>query len=139
MIAIVLSNFNQKVTDGLLNGCIKALDKNGIGKDKLSINRVPGAFEIPFKVNKILQSKKKYDAIITLGAIIKGETDHYHFISEAVTNAIMNISAKTTTPVLYGVITCQNKVLAFSRSGNNMNDNKGFEVGKAAIDVIRNC
>ena len=59
MIAIVLSNFNQKVTDGLLNGCIKALDKNGIGKDKLSINRVPGAFEIPFKVNKILQSKSE--------------------------------------------------------------------------------
>ena len=134
MIGIVISTFNKPVTKGLLDGCPKALSEKGIEKKEIQIYRVPGAFEIPALVN-ILAKKNSYDAIISLGCVIKGETDHYNFICEAVSKGMMDITIMNTLPILFGVLTCQSKELAISRSLDTQ-DNKGYEVGLAAIEQI---
>ncbi|MDC0881159.1 6,7-dimethyl-8-ribityllumazine synthase [bacterium] len=136
MIGIVISTFNKPVTKGLLDGCLKALSEKGIEKKEIQIYRVPGAFEIPALVN-ILAKKNSLDAIISLGCVIKGETDHYNFICEAVSKGMMDVTIMNTLPILFGVLTCQNKELAFSRSLDNRG-NKGYEVGLAAIEQIEN-
>ena len=137
MITIVKSNFNQQVIDGLLKGCIQALKESGIEKEAVSIIEVPGAFEIPYTIKNILSDEKNdVQAIITLGCVIKGETDHYDYISQAVTNSIMNLTISSKIPILFGVLTCQNAQLAFDRSDANMKKNKGYEVGQAAIKMI---
>jgi 6,7-dimethyl-8-ribityllumazine synthase len=136
MIGIVISTFNKPVTKGLLDGCLKALSEKGIEKKEIQIYRVPGAFEIPALVN-ILAKKNSLDAIISLGCVIKGETDHYNFICEAVSKGMMDITIMNTLPILFGVLTCQNKELALSRSLDNRG-NKGYEVGLAAIEQIEN-
>ena len=136
MIGIVVSNFNKPITDGLLKGCIKSLKENGLEENSMNTFHVPGAFEIPRKV-KNLTKNNKYDCIIALGCIIKGETDHYHYISQAVTNGIMSVTLEKASPhIIFGILTCQNKELAYSRSGDN-EKNKGYEAGKAAFHLIR--
>jgi 6,7-dimethyl-8-ribityllumazine synthase len=134
MIGIVMSTFNTPVTEGLLKGCMKALEEKDISKDNIKIFKVPGAFEIPGLTNSLIH-KNVYNAIITLGCIIRGETDHYQFICQAVSNGMMDITINSNIPILFGVLTCQNKDLAFARSGNN-NKNKGYEVGLAAVEQI---
>jgi len=119
-----------------LDGCLKALSEKGIEKKEIQIYRVPGAFEIPALVN-ILAKKNSLDAIISLGCVIKGETDHYNFICEAVSKGMMDVTIMNTLPILFGVLTCQNKELALSRSLDNRG-NKGYEVGLAAIEQIEN-
>ena len=136
MIAIALSIFNQKVSDGLLAGCLRALNDNGIDKNNIDVFRVPGAFELPPLIKKLSESSK-HDCIIALGCIIKGETDHYHYISDAVTNGIMSVSIKSDSIVLFGVLTCQNIDLALKRSGKNYRKNKGYEVGLSAVEMMK--
>ena len=139
MIGIVVSIFNKPITDGLLEGCIKSLKENGFEEENINIFHVPGAFELPAKVKKLTEDNT-YDCIIALGCIIKGETDHYHYISQAVTNGIMSVTlekTKTNPHIIFGVLTCQNKELAYDRSGNNKK-NKGHEAGMAAIHQINN-
>ena len=135
MIATVVSEFNTKVIDGLLKGCKQALSENGLVGDKILIERVPGAFELPAKA-KQLASKDGVKAVITLGAVIKGETDHYHYISEAVSHGMMQVTLESEIPVLFGVLTCQNAELAYARSGDDMTKNKGYEVGKAVVQML---
>ena len=135
MIGIVVSVFNKPITDGLLEGCIKSLNENGLKEDNINVVYVPGAFELPAKVKKLTEDNS-YDCIIALGCIIKGETDHYHYISQAVTKGMMSITLEETSPhIIFGVLTCQNKELAYARSGNN-EKNKGYEAGMAAIHQI---
>ena len=139
MIAIVCSEFNSKVTDGLLEGCLVALSKNGVSSEKIDIYKVPGAFELPGKVKLLTIGDTSYDAIITLGCVIKGETDHYHYISQAVTDGIMSLTVGLDSDypkIIFGVLTCQSKELAMARSDSNMDENKGYEAGKAAIKMI---
>ena len=137
MIGIVVSVFNKPITDGLLEGCIKSLNENGLKEENINVVYVPGAFELPAKVKKLTESNS-YDCIIALGCIIKGETDHYHYISQAVTEGIMSITLEKTSPhIIFGVLTCQNKELAHARSSNN-EKNKGYEAGMAAIHQINN-
>ena len=140
MIAIVVSIFNKTITDGLLDGCIKSLNENGIQKNKIKIVYVPGAFELPSKVQQLTKDNN-LNCIIALGCIIKGETDHYHYISEAVTNGIMSVTLKKkiedSPHVIFGVLTCQNKELAYARSSDN-DKNKGYEAGQAAIYQMNN-
>ena len=138
MIAIAISLFNQKITDGLLEGCLRALNEQGYENGQIEIHSVPGAFELPAKT-KSLATISKYQAIITLGCIIKGETDHYHYISQSVTNGIMSITLDNdplSPHIIFGVLTCQNKELAFARSGNDMKKNKGYEAGLAALELL---
>ena len=136
MIGIVVSIFNKPITDGLLKGCINSLKENGIDESSMNIFHVPGAFELPRKVKKLTENNS-YDCIIALGCIIKGETDHYHYISQAVTNGIMSLTLEKTSPhIIFGVLTCQNKELAYARSGDN-EKNKGYEAGTAAFQQIK--
>ena len=138
MIGIAISLFNQPITDGLLSGCLKSLNENGYTDKEINIFHVPGVFELPAKV-KHLATNKKYKCVIALGCIIKGETDHYHYISEAVTNGIMSVTLekKNNKPhIIFGVLTCQNKELAYARSGDD-NKNKGYEAGQAAIHQLK--
>ena len=136
MIGIVVSVFNKPITDGLLRGCIKSLKESGFEENRINIFHVPGAFELPAKVKKLTENNS-YDCIIALGCIIKGETDHYHYISQAVTNGIMSITLEKTNPhIIFGVLTCQNKELAYARSGDN-EKNKGYEAGAAASHQIK--
>ncbi|MFL2982802.1 MAG: 6,7-dimethyl-8-ribityllumazine synthase [Candidatus Neomarinimicrobiota bacterium] len=141
MIAIILSEFNQKVMDGLLEGCMISLKENGYINEQIDIYHVPGAFEIPAKIKLLKKSSNGYKCIIALGCIIKGETDHYHYISEAVTNGIMSTTLdieEENTSVIFGVLTCQNKELAYARSNQNLDKNKGYEAGMAAIKILKN-
>ena len=135
MIGIVVSVFNKPITDGLLEGCIKSLNENGVKEENINVVYAPGAFELPAKVKKLTENNS-YDCIIALGCIIQGETDHYHYISQAVTEGIMSVTLEKTSPhIIFGVLTCQNKELAYARSGNN-EKNKGYEAGMAAIHQI---
>ena len=141
MIAIVVSSFNKRVTDGLLEGCLLALKENNHSRDRIEIHEVPGAFELPAKV-QYLNSKNKYSCIIALGCIIKGETDHYHYISQAVTNGIMSVTLSSDKNsrkgnIIFGVLTCQNKELALIRSGSDMKKNKGYEAGFSAVYQLK--
>ena len=139
MIAIVCSEFNSEVTDGLLEGCLVALNEDGVSSEKIDIHKVPGAFELPGKVKLLTRGDTSYDAIITLGCVIKGETDHYHYISQAVTDSIMSLTIELDSDypkIIFGVLTCQSKELAIARSDSNMDKNKGYEAGKAALKMI---
>ena len=139
MIAIVCSEFNSKVTDGLLRGCLVALDEDGVSSEKIEIHKVPGAFELPGKVKLLIKGNSSYDVIITLGCVLKGETDHYHYISQAVTDGIMSLTIELDSDypkIIFGVLTCQTKELAIARSYSNMDKNKGYEAGKAALNMI---
>ena len=96
MIGIVVSVFNKPITDGLLEGCIKSLNENGLKEENINVVYVPGAFELPAKVKKLTENNS-YDCIIALGCIIQGETDHYHYISQAVTEGIMSVTLEKTS------------------------------------------
>tara|TARA_A100001015_G_C14322520_1_gene456172 strand:- start:47 stop:469 length:423 start_codon:yes stop_codon:yes gene_type:complete len=135
MIAIIKSTFNPTVTHGLLEGCLIALKKKRISENQIKIFEVPGVFEIPSTTN-LLAKKQEYKAIITLGCVIQGETDHYKFICDAVSAGMMKITIHNSIPILFGILTCQTMELAILRSMNNKN-NKGYEVGLAAIKQIQ--
>tara|TARA_B100001250_G_C19728090_1_gene757054 strand:+ start:624 stop:1040 length:417 start_codon:yes stop_codon:yes gene_type:complete len=138
MIAIVKSEFNSKITNGLLSGCLDALKNQGFKDKDIYLKKVPGAFEIPAMVKKVIK-KINPKIVITLGCVIKGETDHYHYICNAVSNGVMNLTLEFKTPILFGVLTCQNAQLAYNRSGENMDKNKGYELGnsvKLLLDKI---
>ncbi len=135
MIAIIKSTFNSTVTTGLLEGCIKALEEKNISENQIKIFEVPGTFEIPATTNLLIK-KQEYEAIITLGCVIQGETDHYKFICDAVSKGMMQITIQSLIPILFGILTCQTKELAILRSMNDKN-NKGYEVGLSAIKQIQ--
>ena len=137
-IAIVVSMFNEEISNNLIWGAVECykdiLDKD---LDTSNIFRVPGAFEIPFIVKKIINDPlNNFDAIVTLGFIIKGETAHFEYISESVTNAIMqfNFNNSINIPVIFGVLTAYNYQQASSRSLRDKT-NKGYEVMSTAIDI----
>ena len=130
MIAVITSEFNKEIVNGLLDGCKKSLKGHVI-----DIIKVPGAFELPSTAKQCVDSSK-YKAVITLGCVIRVETDHYDYICKAVSNGIMYVSIESNIPVLFGVLTCQNSELAYERSRNN-DFNKGFEVGLAALELLK--
>jgi len=133
-LAIVASSFNKDVTAGLLKGALDALKENGVDDERIEVLLCPGAFEIPL-IAKKLCIKRKYDAIICLGAVIKGETAHFEYISFAVSKGIMDLNIKYDTPVLFGVLTCYTDEQAVKRSSND-ELNKGRETAVAALEMI---
>lgn len=126
-----MSEFNTVVTEGLLKGAKEAFNENNGGE--LTIVKVPGAFEIPATTKKIA-SKLKPDAIVTLGAIIKGETKHFDFISAECSRAIQELALDLEIPIMFGVLTTENADQAIERSTTN---NKGYEVMDAAFKMIK--
>jgi 6,7-dimethyl-8-ribityllumazine synthase len=133
-IAIVVSKFNNEITEGLLNGALQVLNSNDFSEKDIRIVSCPGAFEISFMARKLCESKK-YDAVICLGAVIKGQTAHFEFISYAVTHGILQLNLECDVPVIFGVLTCYTDEQALKRSGADEN-NKGAEAARAALDMI---
>ena len=133
-IGIVVSEWNQSITDSLLNGCIDTLKKHGIDANNTNIQYVPGSFELPLGAQFIIKSGK-YDAIICLGCVIQGETRHFDFICQAVSNGITQTGLNYNTPVIFGVLTTNTIKQAQDRSGGK-HGNKGVEVAVTALKMI---
>tara|TARA_B100001540_G_scaffold270580_1_gene253862 strand:+ start:49 stop:453 length:405 start_codon:yes stop_codon:yes gene_type:complete len=129
-ILIVSANYYSDISNNLIKKAKSFLKK----KASVKIINVPGVFEIPVVISKNI---KKFDGFIALGCVIKGQTPHFHFISQASTNAIMNLSVKYKKPISNGIITCLNNKQAKARSNNNKK-NKGFEASKAVLSVLNN-
>ena len=129
---IVASTFYPKITEGLLNGAVTELKRL---KFKYDLFRVNGSLEIPVQIS-ILLKRKKYDAVIAVGCIIKGETDHYEFIANAITNSLLSISVKNRIPVSNAVLTCSSIKQATERSSKKLN--RAREAVLAAISVLKN-
>lgn len=134
-IAIALSEFNNEVSEGLLSGCNQALLDKGVNGRNISVLRVPGAFELPAAAATLAQHKD-IDGVIALGAVIRGETDHYHYISQAVAQGLMQVTLHSTVPVMFGVLTCPTVELAIARSEPQSRNNKGYEVGIATMEML---
>ena len=120
---IVVADYYHEVADGLVESALKLIPKS----DTIKIIKVPGVFEIPVTISKNI---KKYDSFIALGCVIKGETPHFDFISQASTNAIMDLSISSKKPIGNGIITCLNKEQAIARK------KKGYEAAQAVISIL---
>ena len=134
-IAIVVSEFNEQISNGLLAGS-KAFYEKTFKDNNLVIYKVPGAFEIPSTVKQLLKNHQDFDAIVTLGCVIKGETAHFEYISSSVTDSISRLSLKARIPIIYGILTTYNYEQAIERSDPSKKD-KGGEVMEAAISTAK--
>lgn len=133
--AVVVSRFNELITNRLLDGCLDALDRLGANKNDLSIVRVPGSFEISQAALKLAKSGK-YDALICLGALIRGQTPHFDYLSAEVTKGIAQIGLETGVPITYGIILADNLEQAIERAGTK-NGNKGFSAAMSAVELAQ--
>lgn len=130
---IVVSRFNSFITERLLEGALDALKRNQVFDDHISIAKVPGAFEIPLIAKKMAESEK-FDAVICLGAVIRGETTHYDQICNEVTKGIAQIGLQTEKPVIYGIVTTENVEQAINRAGTKAG-NKGYDAAMSALEM----
>ncbi|OGL43050.1 MAG: 6,7-dimethyl-8-ribityllumazine synthase [Candidatus Schekmanbacteria bacterium RBG_16_38_11] len=131
--AIILSRFNEFITGKLLEGCLDSLLRHGASDQHISIVKVPGSFEIPLVAQKVAETKN-FDAIICLGAIIRGQTPHFEYIASEVTKGISSIQLKYGVPISYGIITSENIEQAIERAGTKMG-NKGWDAAISAIEM----
>jgi 6,7-dimethyl-8-ribityllumazine synthase len=131
---VVVSRWNSFITERLLQGALDGLKRSGCRKEDIGVVRVPGAFEIPSQARTLAQSGK-YDAIVTLGCLIRGETTHYEHISTEVTRGIGQSAQETGVPHTYGVLTCENLEQALDRAGLKAG-NKGFEAAISAVEMV---
>lgn len=130
---IVISRFNEFIGSKLLAGAIDEFVRHGIKEETIDVIWTPGAFEIPLIAQKAA-STGKYNAIVTLGAVIKGSTDHYEFVAAEVSKGVAQVALKTGTPVIFGVLTTDNLEQAIERAGTKAG-NKGSEAAKTAIEM----
>lgn len=130
---IVISRFNEFIGSKLLSGALDELRRHGVNDDNIDVVWVPGAFEIPLVAKKLAKSKK-YNAIIALGAVIKGSTNHYDYVCAEVSKGIASVGLETEIPVIFGVLTTDNLEQAIERSGTKAG-NKGSEAAKSAIEM----
>lgn len=133
-IAIACSQFNDEVTSKLLDGAVEALGIAGVLEKNIEIVLVPGAFELPLAAQSLARTKK-FDAIVALGAVIRGETDHYDYVCRAAQEGLMRVGLDEGIPVLFGVLTCDNEKQALARAGGR-SGNKGAEVAFDALHLI---
>jgi len=131
---VVVSRWNSFITERLLQGALDALHRSGARAEDIAVVRVPGAFEIPSQARTLAQSGK-YEAIVTLGCLIRGETTHYEHISTEVTRGIGQSAQETGVPHTYGVLTCENLEQALDRAGLKAG-NKGFEAAISAVEMV---
>ena len=133
-VAIVGARFNEFITTKLIGGAIDALVRHDVSEDDITVAWVPGAFEIPVIAQKLAESGK-YDAIIAVGAVIRGATSHYDVVCNEVSKGIAQVALKTGVPVMNGVLTCDTIEQAIERAGTKAG-NKGFECGCGAIEMV---
>lgn len=144
--AIIVSKFNETITSRLADGAIVTLKSHGIGDEAIDVFRVPGAFEIPTVASRLARTGS-YDALVCLGAVIKGETSHDEHINRAVSLALARLGLDTPLPVIFGVLTCNTLEQAIARSGGQAGTrgkdrpdsrigNKGAECAEAALEML---
>lgn len=132
--ALVVSRFNDFMTEKLVNGAIDVLRRHGTEEKFISVVYVPGAFEIPVVAKRLAQSGK-YNAVICLGAVVRGETPHFDYISNEVTKGVAQVALESEIPVTFGVLTCDSIEQAIERSGAKAG-NKGADAALAAIELV---
>ncbi|PNH20596.1 6,7-dimethyl-8-ribityllumazine synthase [Lachnospiraceae bacterium] len=133
-IGIVASRFNELITCRLIAGAEDGLLRHGVSGDRIDLAWVPGAFEIPLIAKKMADSGK-YDAVIALGAVIRGSTSHYDYVCNEVSKGIATVSLHSSVPVLFGVLTTENIEQAIERAGSKAG-NKGYDCALSAIEMI---
>jgi len=133
-IAIIVSEWNDDVTDSLYSGCLQTLLEHGAKKGNLITQYVPGSFELPLAAQR-MAANSNFDAVICLGCIIQGETRHFEFICQAVSHAIMRVGLDNNKPVIFGVLTTDTKKQALDRAGGKYG-NKGEEAAITAIKML---
>jgi 6,7-dimethyl-8-ribityllumazine synthase len=131
---IIVSRFNEFISQRLLDGALDALERHGAQQENIKIYKVPGSFEIPLLASKLAE-KQSFDAIICLGALIRGETPHFDYLSAEVTKGIATTALKSGIPVSYGVITTDTLEQAIDRAGAKTG-NKGWDAAVAAIEMV---
>src|SRR5665647_837995 len=132
-IGIVVTRFNEFITNKLLSGCLDTLTRHGVDTESIDIAWVPGAFEMPLVAQKMVA--RDYNAVICLGAVIRGATPHFEYVSAEVTKGIAQVSLNTGVPVIYGVITSDTIEQAIERAGTKAG-NKGSDAAVTAIEMI---
>ena len=133
-VGIVVARFNEFITSRLLGGALDGLKRLGVEEAHIHTAWVPGAFEIPLIASKMAKSGS-YDAVICLGAVIRGSTSHYDYVCNEVSKGIAAVSLETGVPVMFGVITTENIEQAIERSGSKAG-NKGFECAEGAVEMV---
>lgn len=133
-VGIVAARFNEFITSKLVGGALDGLKRHDVKEEDIDIAWVPGAFEIPLIASKMAKSKK-YDAVICVGAVIRGSTSHYDYVCSEVSKGIANVSLNSDIPVMFGVLTTDNIEQAIERAGSKAG-NKGFECATGAIEMV---
>lgn len=131
--AIVASRFNEFITNKLIGGALDALRRHGVKDENIELVWVPGSFEIPLLAKKMAELKR-FDAVICLGAVIRGDTPHFEYVSSEVSKGIANVSLKTGVPIIFGVLTTDTIEQAIERAGTKAG-NKGFDAAVTAIET----
>ena len=132
--AIIASRFNSFIVDSLVEGAVDALVRHGAEEKQIHLVKVPGAFEMPMAAQR-LAAKKQYDAIIALGAVIRGGTPHFEYVAGECTKGLANVSAQQDVPIAFGVLTVDTIEQAIERAGTKAG-NKGVEAAMSAIEMV---
>ena len=133
-VGIVASRFNEIIVNKLLGGAIDGLVRHGVKEENITAAWVPGAFEIPVAAAR-MASSRKYDAVICVGAVIRGDTTHYDYVCNEVSKGVAQVGLSTGVPVLFGVITTENIEQAIARAGSK-SGNKGYDCALSAIEMV---
>lgn len=133
-IGIVVARFNEFITSKLLSGALDALTRHAVSEDCINVAWVPGAFEIPLVASKMANSGN-YDAVICLGAVIRGATSHYDYVCNEVSKGIAQVSMSSQIPVMFGVVTTETIEQAIERAGTKAG-NKGYDAAMGAIEMV---
>ncbi|WP_457639725.1 6,7-dimethyl-8-ribityllumazine synthase [Persephonella sp.] len=132
--AVIVGRFNNLITEKLLEGAVDCILRHGGSEDNITVVRVPGSFEIPLAAKKAAKSGR-YDAVICLGAVIRGATPHFEYVASEVTKGIALVGLETEVPVAYGILTTDTIEQAVERAGTKMG-NKGFDAAMTAIEMV---
>jgi 6,7-dimethyl-8-ribityllumazine synthase len=132
--ALVAARFNHVVVDQLVQGAVDALTRHGVADQAIDIVRVPGSFEIPVVAQRLAGSQL-YAAVVCLGAVIRGDTDHYDYVASAAANGVASVALASGVPVIFGILTCETLEQALNRAGGK-SGNKGFDAAVAAIEMV---
>jgi 6,7-dimethyl-8-ribityllumazine synthase len=131
---IVVARWNGEITEGLLEGALRAFKRHGVIKDQLTVVRVPGAFELPLAAQKLARLNK-FDAIVTLGCVIRGGTPHFEYVCSETTRGIGEVALTENLPVAFGLLTTDDLKQAQDRSGDNQ-ENKGEEAALTVLELV---
>ena len=133
-IALVVSRFNVEITSRLLDGAVRRLRERGFAEEQITVVHVPGAVEIPIVTQRLCQTKQ-FACVVALGAVIRGETTHYDYVCEQVSQGCQQLALENSTPVIFGVLTTENEAQAFDRVGGQ-HGHKGQDAVDAAVETV---